>query len=107
MIYANPLKADTMKKLFLLLALLPSLAFAVENDTDLNTIYQKVIKSNDSDLVANVKKSQIVWLKSRNANCKFFSDKKGNDTDLSNECITLENEARIKLLNRIDSLINL
>lgn len=95
-----------MKNLFLLLALLPSLAFAVDNDTDLNLIYQKVIKSNDLEFVNSVKKSQHIWLKSRNSNCVFFTDKQGNDTDLSNDCLTLENEARIKLLNKIYSIIN-
>lgn len=106
MIYAHPLKAETMKKLFLLLALLPSLAFSVENDTDLNLIYQKVTLSKYQSFTDSVKKSQRIWLKSRNESCKLFTDNSGNDTDLSNECITLENEARIKLLLRIDSLIN-
>lgn len=80
MIYANPLKADTMKKLFLLLALLPSLAFA-DVDTELNETYQQVLKHR-KDHAPLIIQAQRYWLKFINSDCKAESRTLGGSSGI-------------------------
>jgi uncharacterized protein YecT (DUF1311 family) len=106
MIYANPLKADTMKKLFLLLALLPSLAFA-DVDTELNETYQQVLKHR-KEITPLIIQSQRDWIKFINSDCKSYAVSVKDELPQTNwvidECLITQKIQRTKTLK--DTYLN-
>lgn len=94
-----------MKKLLSIVLLLPLVAFAEKSpadiDKELNATYQKIMQSKDADFSATVKQSQRIWLKGRNESCAVFLTDRGYDTDISDDCITTANEARLNFLKKI------